>query len=234
MDKKLFWIVCITVAPILWLTSETFKTYNEQVTFRNIATQELNKVFIQDIKKTQFEFDHASDSLRLRIEVSDTFFESPLIEQFTLMEIAYLKLRYHLEYQEFPNAYYEKNIMIICENGEKSVLYENRDHHVVKSKTNGSLLINRQKWISKDDVLKDPTIMQAYLQDRTRNGNLEKDVMEYIENFSNILTKRQKYYRASEDDQLILDAVGDRFQLSVEEVKQIYKKHYLVYSHITA
>ncbi|WP_050615682.1 hypothetical protein [Bacillus testis] len=60
------------------------------------------------------------------------------------------------------------------------------------------------------------------------NGYDDLDIHRYARNLFNVMTKNGKYYNPSKDDQLFLEAICDKFNISPEEYAKIENKYYLI------
>ncbi|WP_042351298.1 hypothetical protein [Bacillus massiliigorillae] len=61
------------------------------------------------------------------------------------------------------------------------------------------------------------------------NGHSDLDIFNYAIDFFKLLTKNAKYYNPETDNNLILQAVTEKYGITREEYVKIYKKYYLLY-----
>ncbi|MFS0781847.1 hypothetical protein [Bacillus sp. 1P06AnD] len=168
------------------------------------------------------------NSAKLTISLNETFIELPLREQFTTFSHFYLAIKLILKTQS--NPLYSKNINIYATYLDNIFQYE--DTHKNKSlifTESGLLKINNKSYPAKA-VIKDYLCHhhRKYMDNKTKNGYLEKDILDFMGNFYRNITKNFQDAQ-SNDYQLALDATHKKYKLSPEEIEKILYKWIFYY-----
>ncbi|WP_050614930.1 hypothetical protein [Bacillus testis] len=180
-------------------------------------------------------FEYSKDTIKVYLSLDEAFNDLSKMDRYIQLSMFHKGLRYNLKntYTLTPanNHLFKKDIQLCAKIGTVEYLFRNvKQHKEATYVTTGLLKINNER-LTEMEVIRSPEIKKYYspfIQDKTSNGHLEKDVFAYMVRFFNKMTLNFSAINAKTDYNSLLEAITNKFGICEEEIKEIYIKWMLI------
>ncbi|WP_042351419.1 hypothetical protein [Bacillus massiliigorillae] len=214
--------VLLTLLIVLGSISLQKKVFTQEV--ESLMNLDLD-LFSNNFSDYTITFD--TTSIKLNLSLTENFLNLTVGKQFIAFSHFYNWLRFNLvtKYEYISRSLLSKNIQFEGTMNEHIFLYEEHqfDNNFF-SANNGVLKINDKSYTYKSikNLESNIEIFQAPNQhNRTSNGYLETDILEFMNNFFKLITKNSKDIQ-SNDFNLAREAAATKFDMTKEEIDIIF------------
>ncbi|WP_042351506.1 hypothetical protein [Bacillus massiliigorillae] len=227
---------CIFILPLLLiitLSADSSNTYNickqlstlEQSTLQTIEKHYLLNLFSNPKVRIK------NQTIYIDLNVDKKISNITPLEQFMNFKMFTRKLRFILKNHssEYGDALSRKDIIIRGKSGKNTFVYDSTlSNKKLIYFYESHLSINQKIVFSSSEfkrVINQYSNSTSYIE--KVNGYDDLDIHKYARRLFDVMTKNGKYYNPATDDQLILEAICKKFNITAEEYHKIDNKYYL-------
>ncbi|WP_042348650.1 hypothetical protein [Bacillus massiliigorillae] len=229
---------CILILPLLLIItlsadSSTTHNFSKKINILKQSTiQAIEKHYLLNfISNPSVKIENETMYVKLNVDREISNIET--VEQFKNFKTPARTLRFILK--NHPNKsgdILSKKDFIICgQSGKNTFVYDSTLPNKNSIYLFESHLSINQKIVFSSSEFERVAIqyisnLNYYIEKVNRYDDF--DIHSYARNLFNIMTKNGKYYNPDIDDKLFIEAICDKFNITVEEYSKIENKYYLV------
>ena len=176
-------------------------------------------------------YEHNNDEILIEVQFKDSFATLSTLVQFARLDAFCESIRDYMNVSRLNSDSCKKDFILISSNLGDDYRYESTcwNNEVKMKDSYGVLYVNDELVYSQEQYETHKYNHNDSLEEEFYNGYSDLEIMKYIAIVFNLITYEGKVRTPGADNKQIVDEVTERFGITQEDFRKIYKKYYYQY-----